>query len=257
MADLNRLSFELIIFDCDGVLVDSEPIYASMLMDTFAQGGLILPYEQVVENCTGKSVKSNIEFAQRLVGRSFASDFADLEAKSRDEFRRRLKPVNGIVEALDDLKQEICVASSSGHERIRFLLELAGLSSRCGDKIFSATEVMHGKPKPDLFLHAAHKMNCLPVNTAVIEDSLAGVEAGVAAGMTVFAFTGTFAKDKLKKAGAHIVFSEMKLLPALLQSYQQETPVLMDKSEGPANSFIQDLLREDISEVLAGLSPRT
>jgi beta-phosphoglucomutase-like phosphatase (HAD superfamily) len=96
-------------------------------------------------------------------------------------------------------------------------LNLTGLSSKFGDKIFSATEVAHGKPKPDLFLHAAHRMNCLPDRTVVIEDSIAGVEAGAAAGMTILAYAGTFARAKLIKAGANFVFDERKLLPSLLQ----------------------------------------
>ena len=217
MADSNKFPFDLVIFDCDGVLVDSEPIYNSMLMEMFAQAGLVLSYEEVVANCVGKSLKSIVAFAEDRLGKTGAIDFTDLETKTREAFKIKLKPVAGIVETLAEIEQKICVASSSSHERINFLLGITNLSSHFGDKIFSATEVARGKPNPDLFLHAAQKMNCSPARTAVIEDSLAGVEAGVAAGMTVFAYAGTFSEDQLLAVKAHMAFTEMKLLPSLLQ----------------------------------------
>jgi beta-phosphoglucomutase-like phosphatase (HAD superfamily) len=100
MADLNSSSSDLIIFDCDGVLVDSEPIYTSMLMEMFAQAALVLSYEEVVENSVGKSLKSNIAFAEGRLGKTAAVDFSDLESKTREAFRLKLKPVAGVSEAL-------------------------------------------------------------------------------------------------------------------------------------------------------------
>jgi HAD superfamily hydrolase (TIGR01509 family) len=130
-------------------------------------------------------------------------------------FEDELAPVPGVAEALDAITLPACVASSGSHEKIRFTLGHTGLLSQFDGRIFSATEVEHGKPAPDLFLHAAAMMGWEPASTAVVEDSPAGVAAGAAAGMTVLGYAGRTPADRL--GAAHRVFTDMAELPALLQ----------------------------------------
>jgi HAD superfamily hydrolase (TIGR01509 family) len=130
-------------------------------------------------------------------------------------FEAELEPVAGVVEALDAIDLESCVASSGPPEKIRWTLGHTGLLDRFDDRIFSATEVEHGKPAPDLFLHAAARMGWDPAECAVVEDSPAGVEAALAAGMTALGYAGWTPAERLDGAR---VFTDMAELPALLQS---------------------------------------
>src|SRR5829696_665697 len=130
-------------------------------------------------------------------------------------FAEELQPVPGVVDALDAITLPNCVASSASVEKMRFTLGHTGLWDRFEGRIFSATEVEHGKPAPDLFLHAAASMGWEPADCAVVEDSPAGVEAGVSAGMTVLAYAGTTPAERLQSAAR--VFTDMADLPGLLQ----------------------------------------
>jgi HAD superfamily hydrolase (TIGR01509 family) len=138
------------------------------------------------------------------------------------EFETSLQPVPGVVAALDAISLPNCVASSASHEKMRFTLGHTGLYDRFEGRIFSATEVEHGKPAPDLFLHAAARMGWAPADCAVVEDSPAGVQGALAAGMTVFGYAGRTPAERLTQptssAGTARVFADMAELPALLQS---------------------------------------
>lgn len=182
---------ELVIFDCDGVLVDSEPISLSVLVEALSAAGLAMSEEEAHARFLGRSLKSMTEILHEDYG--LAVDAAFLDAMRQTlyaRFRAELQPIDGIAETLDRLGVARCVASSSQLERIRLSLAITGLAERFEPHIFSASMVLRGKPAPDLFLHASAAMGVAPERCVVVEDSPAGVVAARAAGMRVFAFAG-------------------------------------------------------------------
>lgn len=207
----------LVIFDCDGVLVDSERIAVRVSAAGLTALGWALSEAEVTERFLGRSdtyVRDQV--AQRL-GARVADEWAvEFQRRSRKAFESELRPVDGVVEALDAITTPTCVASSGTHENIRHSLGLVGLLGRFDGRIFSASEVTHGKPAADLFLYAAGAMKVAPALCAVVEDSPSGVEAGQAAGMHVFGYAGgVTTSDRLSGRGT-VVFTEMRELPALL-----------------------------------------
>ena len=210
------MPFELIIFDCDGVLVDSEAISNGILCDMINELGLAYSLEQTVAAFKGRSMASCYAIIAEQLQRPMPSDF---DRRFRDRtfaaFARDLQPVPGIHAALANIPIPTCVASSGPHEKIRHNLELTRLLDRFDGRIFSASDVAHGKPAPDLFLHAARTFGIEPARCAVIEDSSLGVQAGVAAGMTVFGFAADSDRSQLRAAGA-TTFDAMSELPDLL-----------------------------------------
>jgi len=181
----------LVIFDCDGVLVDSEPVSVRVLVDALGRRGLSMDEAEAYRRFLGRSLGTVTKTMREEFG--IEADDAFLEEMRRDlyaRFRTDLQPIRGIGDALDGLDMRRCVASSSQPERIRLSLTLTGLIDKLEPNIFSATMVERGKPAPDLFLHAASEMGADPADCIVIEDSPAGIEAGHRAGMTVFAFVG-------------------------------------------------------------------
>ena len=207
-----------VIFDCDGVLVDSEPAANAVLARVITDLGLPTTAEQARADYMGRSWKSCMEILAGKLGHPPPDDLRDrYRAGVEAAWRRDLQPVPGIVEALDAIELPSCVASSGEHERMRFTLGRTGLYERFEGRIFSATEVEHGKPAPDLFLHAAARMGFDPAETAVVEDTVPGVQAGRAAGMRVFAFARLVSADDLSAAGGE-VFDDMRALPDLLAS---------------------------------------
>jgi HAD superfamily hydrolase (TIGR01509 family) len=181
----------LVIFDCDGVLVDSEPIAMRVLLETLAAEGLDLDPATGFERFLGRSLASIREiiatdFGLRLTDAALETMRQNLYAA----FRAELVPTRGIVAALDAMDVPFCVASSSQPERIRLSLDVTGLLPRFGTHIYSATMVARGKPAPDLFLHAARCMGFAPEACTVVEDSPAGIQAARAADMRVVAFLG-------------------------------------------------------------------
>lgn len=184
----------LVIFDCDGVLVDSEPISIEVLVASFARAGVLIDEAGAYRRFLGRSLSAVIAAAREEFGLDMNEAF--LERLRQDlfaRFRADLRPIPGVIDALKALEAHgigWCVASSSHMERIRLSLTVTGLIDRFDPNIFSAAMVTRGKPAPDLFLHAAERMGRTPSDCIVIEDSPAGIEAAKAAGMTVFAFTG-------------------------------------------------------------------
>lgn len=215
----------LTIFDCDGVLVDSELIALEVLSDMMGEFGVPMSVDACREAFMGRHAADIAAGIEERVGRPLPGERARMKERMMARLRRELKPVPGIMRALQRHDGPRCVASSSDPERIRLTLELTGLAAFFGDRIFSGTEVAHGKPAPDLFLHAARTMGVAPAECVVVEDSVLGVQAGVAAGMPVIGFTGgahaypDFA-GRLKAAGADTVIAHMDELPALLASYE-------------------------------------
>jgi HAD superfamily hydrolase (TIGR01509 family) len=206
-----------VIFDCDGVLVDSEPIANRVLVEVLGEHGLEMTVEESMRTFVGRSWRSCLEIiAQRLGHEPAPTLTTAFRTRLRAAFERELRPVDGIVDALDRIALPVCVASSGEPEKIRHSLGLVGLRDRFGDALFSASEVARGKPAPDLFLHAAARMGFAPERTVVVEDSVPGVEAGIAAGMVTVAYAGDGGADRLRAAGAHVILADLRALPDLL-----------------------------------------
>lgn len=208
---------DLIIFDSDGVLVDSEPIINRVFVQMLAESGHSLDYELTLRELSGATLADRFATAQARLRWTPPQDFrASFDRRLLEALRRELHPVPGIRNVLDRLESPWCVASNGSEEDIRARLAIAGLLERYDPPLFSATAVAHGKPAPDLFLHAAAVMGAACDRSVVVEDSLRGVQAGVSAGMTVFGFARLTSPDVLREAGA-IVFDDMALLPDLLR----------------------------------------
>lgn len=215
---------KLVIFDCDGVLVDSEPISNRVMVKQLNNHGCTISEEESRSRFTGISMKSLQEIVTADLGVELPATFeAEVHQETINAFDRELQPVNGIADALLNIHCKKCVASSGAPEKINHSLELTKLNSVFGkDSIFSASMVERGKPHADLFLHAAKQMGVEPQDCIVVEDSVAGVKAGRRAGMVVLGFTGgSHAKDPnyrkmLEEAGADIIFDDMRMLPRLI-----------------------------------------
>ena len=215
--------FDLIIFDNDGVLVDSEPVANRVLSALLTEYGFSCTAEDCIAQFMGHSVPQVRAMVEQRLGRPLP---ADLEARYAEQlyptFHRSLQPIPGIADVLGTIEQSVCVASSGTHERIRLTLGCTGLWDRFGGRVFSAQDVARGKPAPDLFLHAAASLGVDPRCCAVVEDSPAGVTAANAAEMTSFGFARLVPAERLAHAtGA--VFSDMRMLPTLLQAAATRT----------------------------------
>lgn len=212
---------DLVVFDCDGVLVDSEPIANRVLTQALTELGLSLSAQEVSQATTGHSMKQVVVWAERALGGQLPQDFvSQIQALTYEAFRKELKPVSGADVVLDEIAaNEIayCVASSGDHEKMRFTLGLTGLLGRLEGRMFSTSDVARGKPAPDVFLLAAREHGVAVSKSVVIEDSLPGVAGGLAAGMTVYGFAAHAVRrqNELREAGA-IVFDDLRDLPELL-----------------------------------------
>lgn len=209
----------LIILDCDGVLVDSERLAIEVDRVSLAELGWELTTEDIVERFVGRSHAFFLAEVTRHLGRPLPAGWDEvISHRSRDAFRESLRPVDGIVEALDSIVLATCVASSGTHDKMRFTLGLTGLLPRFEGRLFSATEVNRGKPAPDLFLHAARSMHYEPHECVVVEDSVPGVLAAQAAGMRVVAYAGgVTSADRLLELGAEVI-TDMRQLPSAIAS---------------------------------------
>jgi HAD superfamily hydrolase (TIGR01509 family) len=207
--------YDLIIFDCDGVLIDSELLSCNALIGLLQQHGIDVDLDLVFEKFLGRGPQAILDYGTAS-GCPLPGDFqSKLSAAVRATFAKSLKPVPGAAEVLQGLEARYCVASSSDLERVDYSLRLTGFSSLVGDRVFSAEMVRRGKPAPDLFLHAAAAMAASPSRTLVVEDSVTGIRAGKAAGMTVWGFVGGShyatrdGRALLLAAGADRVFDRM------------------------------------------------
>ena len=207
----------LVIFDCDGVLVDTERIAVRIDVAVLAELGWPMTEAEVVERFMGRSDAEMTAQIEAHLGRSLGASWEEpFKHLYRDAFAAELKPVPGIIEALDAIAIPTCVASSGTHEKIRFTLGLTGLYDRFAGRIFSASEVARGKPAPDLFVHAASRMGVAPAACAVVEDSPYGVQAARAAGMRAFGYAGGLVPRRALEGPQTVVFDDMRALPVLL-----------------------------------------
>ncbi len=219
------MTIDLVIFDCDGVLVDSEALACVVHADALTQFGYAITADQVHDRFLGRSAKEARFEVETELGRALSDDYTvHLKSEIDRVFGEQLQPLPRLKDMLPHLTQKICVASSGTPTRIRSSLTTTGLIAHFAPNMFSAADVARGKPAPDLFLHAATQMGVEPRRCVVIEDSIAGVNAGLAAGMTVLGFAGGSHcrpghGQTLLALGAHAVFDDMSQLPELIEKY--------------------------------------
>jgi HAD superfamily hydrolase (TIGR01509 family) len=238
----------LVIFDCDGVLVDSEPIANRVFAHMLAGQGLVLDDAQMDELFLGRTMAHCLALAAGRLGRPLPEDFeAEHDRRLFAALADELAPVPGVLRVLDGLASPFCVATNGSADKLRLSLAKVGLLPRFEGRMFSADEVAQGKPAPDLFLHAAQRMGVPPSACVVVEDSPAGVAAGVAAGMRVLGFAACTPAARLHGAGARQVFASMDELPALLgaaalaeEPGPQKPPGLQTPLHGPISPTLLD-----------------
>jgi HAD superfamily hydrolase (TIGR01509 family) len=209
--------FGLVIFDCDGVLVDSEQITNRVFAGMLNELGIPVTLEDMFERFVGRSMSQCLELITKMLGRPVPRRFVEeYQTRSAAALRSELKAVPDIATVLAGIRVPYCVASSGTHEKMQTTLGLTGLLPQFRGKMYSVTEVAQSKPFPDVFLHAARQQGVAPADCAVIEDTPTGVRAGVAAGMTVFGYCALTPKQRLIEAGAHHTFERMRDLPGLI-----------------------------------------
>lgn len=215
---------KLLIFDCDGVLVDSEPIAARVASQVMVELGFPVTAEKLMSDYAGLSAASVTRALEYAHNRTAPIGIDDLRReKIMWALTTELLPIPGILSALESLPLPMCVASSSHPERIELSLRVTGLAPLFGANVFNSSMVVRGKPAPDLFLYAAERMGFPPERCVVVEDSVAGVQAGRAANMHVLGFCGgghcrLGHAERLMAAGADQVFSSMTDLRRLLRA---------------------------------------
>ena len=218
----NKPSFDLVIFDCDGVLVDSEVISCRAHAETLTRHGYPISEQQVLERFLGVSDREARLTVEAELGRRLPDDFeAQMKQAALRRYASELGSIAHIGDAIAAIGLPKCVASSGTPEKIKHGLTCAGLYEALAPHIFSATQVARGKPAPDLFLFAADRMRAAPTRCVVIEDSVPGITGALAAGMTVLGFHGGSHclpghADKLRAAGAAVTFDDMRQLPGLV-----------------------------------------
>jgi HAD superfamily hydrolase (TIGR01509 family) len=214
---------DLVIFDCDGVLVDSEVISCRVHADVLTRYGYPISAEQVHQRFLGRSARDATTEIERELGRPLAESYElDRRTTLLAALADTVEAIPHLHQTLDAIDARICVASSAAHEKIFTTLSRVGLYQRFAPNIFSGTQVSHGKPAPDLFLLAAERMAAVPGRCVVIEDSVPGVTGALAAGMTVLGFHGgSHCRPgdgaALRAAGAMATFDDMRQLPGLIR----------------------------------------
>ena len=217
-----RSNFDLVIFDCDGVLVDSELISCRAHARTLSRHGYAITEQQVLERFLGVSDREARATIEAEIGRKLPDDYeAEIKATILNAYGRDLRAIPFVADAIAAIELAKCVASSGTPEKIQHGLSCAGLHDLLAPHLFSATQVARGKPAPDLFLFAAKRMHVPAARCVVIEDSVPGITGALAAGMRVLGFHGGSHcrpgyAEKLRAAGAHMTFDDMRRLPALI-----------------------------------------
>lgn len=209
---------KLIIFDCDGVLVDSEVLSVEVIVELLYEQEHVVDKKEIDLYFNGEKLDvifNKIEKNYSVTLPPFDSD--EFKGRLNHKFQTSLKPINGIHKTLEQLSVPICVASSSPVKRIKSMLEKTGLLKYFGENLYSSYEIQSWKSEPDIFLHAAEKMNALPSECIIIEDSPTGVEAAVRANMKVFGYSERSDSSELEVKGA-TSFSKMSELPALISA---------------------------------------
>ena len=224
------MNFDLVIFDCDGVLVDSEVISCRAHAETLTRHGFPITPDGVLKRFLGVSDREARQIVENEIGRALPDTFeAEVKQATLGFYADDLDAIAHVGDAIAALSLPKCVASSGTPEKIRHGLVCAGLYDQLAPHIFSAVQVKRGKPAPDIFLFAAEQMAASPVRCLVIEDSVPGVTGARAAGMTVLGFHGgshcaAGHETLLRKAGAAVTFADMRQLPDLIAKVGTEVP---------------------------------
>jgi HAD superfamily hydrolase (TIGR01509 family) len=215
---VNKSRFDLVIFDCDGVLVDSELITNRIFAGMLNEMGIPVSLDDMFEQFVGRSMPQCMELTAGLLGRPVPDEFLpEFQARAAAALKSELKAVPDIEEVLATIDIPYCVASSGSHEKMHTTLGVTGLLPKFQGRMYSVTEVANSKPAPDVFLYAARQSGVDASACAVIEDTPTGVRAGVAAGMTVFGYCALTPQQRLIAAGAHYTFECMRDLPELIR----------------------------------------
>ena len=210
--------FDLVIFDCDGVLVDSEPVSIGVLRDYLNELGGAIDFEETMRVFVGRSIKEDLELTRRVLGRDPPDEFHGEFVRRRDAaLSQRVEPVPGVRAAIDALSLPYCVASGADIGKMRVTLGRTGLAPLFEGKMYSANDVERSKPAPDVYLYAASNMGVAPARCVVIEDTPTGTMAGVSAGMTVLGYCDRQDPRELLAAGAAAVFDDMRRLSLLVR----------------------------------------
>ena len=219
--------FDLVIFDCDGVLVDSERIttiaFSKVLKD---KCGLSIKFDDLLEIFMGQSSDNCLQIIEEMLGHKPPTDleahYQHAVTSALNESVKAIKGIGKAITALDERSIPYCVASGGSHEKMRATLSKSNLLQYFENKLFSTSDVAHGKPSPDVYLHAAKNMDCTePSRCIVIEDSPLGVSGAIKAGMTVFGFADLFKKQRLLDAGAHHIITNMEYLVDEITAYEK------------------------------------
>ena len=216
----------LIIFDCDGVLVDSEPLTARVLAEAIRGLGLAMTDAEAAKVFLGCSLEMVVEIVEARLGRPAEADFAEsFLGRLHSEMRRDLAAIAGVREAIEKIQLHdriggFCVASNGEAETVALSLEAVGLISFFSGQLYTASAAGRGKPHPDLFLHAAREMKFMPESCIVVEDSEHGVNAALAAGMRIFRYAPNAevveARDHRTSVAGAKIFTNMNQLPDLI-----------------------------------------
>ena len=216
------MNYKLVIFDCDGVLVDSEAIGNRFISEALTLAGIPISAEGALSKFLGGKLTQIKEDAEKQLGFSLPANWVDeIYKKQFSEFRKNLKSISGIEDVLDVLERintPVCVGSNGPLNKMEVSLGVTKLKDRFLGRIFSADQVENPKPAPDLYLYCADQMGVLPQHCLVIEDSPRGASAGVAAGMSVFGYTGGGDNSVLKKVGCSKTFDTMQEIAAFLDN---------------------------------------
>lgn len=207
--------FDLVIFDCDGTLVDSEPITVKVLVDYVAEFGLTIQYDEAISLFVGRDMPGIVKVLEGRIGKPLPSEFVE-EFRNRQSaaLRRDLQEIAGASELLNAMQKSFCVASNAPQYKISINLNVTGLDKFfTPERTFSAYDINVWKPEPDLFLHAATKMKVAPDRCVVIEDSIMGIDAGLAAGMQVIGYAQDLNARPL--SDVRFVDSLVDLIPVL------------------------------------------
>ncbi|MGC4043180.1 MAG: HAD family hydrolase [Armatimonas sp.] len=212
------MEYRQILFDCDGVLVDSERLTNTVFAEMLGELGLVFTLEDMFGQFVGNSTATCMALIEEKLGRPVPGGFlADYKQRCKIVLERELKPVSGVRNVLERLSVPYGVASSGDHEKIRLTLGITKLLPFFEGRIFSVTDVAHPKPAPDVFLYAARTLGASPAETLVIEDTPIGVRAGVAAGMRVIGYAELMSTQRLTEAGALTCVYSMDQLGQLLR----------------------------------------
>lgn len=208
-----------IIFDCDGVLVDTEKIGNGILLEMAQEHGFEMELEDAYRYFNGRSLKDCFCHIEEAIGQNLPKTFEnEYREKSFEAFRTQVKPMEGVEDFINNLKIPYCVASSGPVEKIRLNLEVAGLLDKFENKIYSSYQIDSWKPEPGIFLHAAKEMGFEVKDCIVVEDSKSGVKAGISGGFKVYGLVNGFNNEDLEEEGAEL-FSSYEELGRLLKIF--------------------------------------